>query len=99
MNEAAFFEPSVSHRFLTTFWFGNVPVPSIPDVSFQRIHGLSRQMRVTEYEEGGENLRNRFFVDKVRHGSLVLERGVMIATPLSVMFNTQLVTGKVTYFN
>jgi phage tail-like protein len=99
MDSAAFFEPSVSHRFTATFWFSHIPVPSILDVCFQRIHGLSREMGVTEYSEGGENLRNRYFANKIRHGSLVLERGVMPVTPLSLMFNRQLLAGKVTYFN
>lgn len=92
--------PSVSHRFLAAFWFDRIPVPtSVLDIGFQRIHGLSRQVDVTEYSEGGENLRNRYFTDKIRHGSLVLERGVMPITPLSIMFNRQLASGKVTYFN
>lgn len=99
MSDPAFYEPSVSHRFSVTFWFGRLPVPSIVDASFQRISGLSRELGVTAYSEGGENLRNRYFANKIQHGSLILERGVMALTPLSMMFNAQLTNGSVTYVN
>ncbi|APR38209.1 phage tail protein [Paraburkholderia sp. SOS3] len=97
--ERPFYQPSVSHRFSVTFWIESVPVPDIIDASFQRITGLGRELGVTAYSEGGENLRNRFFADKIQHGSLVMERGVMLLTPLSVLFNRQLLGGKVMYLN
>lgn len=99
MDDFSLMQPSVSHRFSATFWFDHFPVPSLLDASFQHISGLSREMQVSAYSEGGENLRNRYFTGKVQHGSLVLERGVMLLTPLSIMFNRQLLSGNVTYFN
>lgn len=76
---------------------GRLPVPSVLDVGFQRVSGLSRSLNVTAYSEGGENLRNRYFADKVQHGSLVLERGVMPVTPLSTLFNAQFMSGHMMY--
>jgi phage tail-like protein len=99
MNNPAISQPSVSHRFSATFWFGRLPVPSILDSSFQRISGLSRELDVTAYSEGGENLRNQYFAGKIQHGSLRLERGVMALTPLSICFNAQLLSGKVMYLD
>ncbi|RKP55967.1 phage tail protein [Pararobbsia silviterrae] len=99
MDNLSLYEPSVSHRFAATFWFGRIPAMDVFDVCFQRIRGLSRDRDVTAYSEGGENQRNTYFANKLRHGSLVLERGVMVATPLTLMFNRQLNGGRVVYFN
>ncbi|ANB72003.1 phage tail protein [Paraburkholderia phytofirmans] len=99
MNSPAFFQPATSHRFSVTFWLDRMPVPSVVDSSFQRIAGLSREWNVSAYSEGGENLRNRYFAEKIQHGSLTLERGVMALTPLSIMVNAQLLTGKVMYLD
>ncbi|CAE6749216.1 hypothetical protein R69927_02084 [Paraburkholderia domus] len=99
MGNPAFFQPSVSHRFAATFWFNRMPVPSVLDASFQNIAGLSRELNVSAHSEGGENLRNHYFAGKIQHGSLRLERGVMALTPLSIMFNAQLLTGKVMYLD
>lgn len=78
--------PSVSNCFLVNFLFSGV-VPSPLDVSFQRVSGLSRELVVSQQREGGENVRNTWLAEKVNHGSLVLERGVMAATPLTVQFD------------
>lgn len=78
--------PSVSYRFLVNFLFSGV-IPSPLDVSFQRVSGLSRELVVSQQREGGENVRNTWLAEKVNHGSLVLERGVMAATPLTVQFD------------
>jgi phage tail-like protein len=73
------------------------PVPNVLDVSFQRVGGLTREVGVSSYSEGGENLRNFYFTEKVTHGSLILERGVMPLTPLGIMFNAQLLGGHAMY--
>jgi phage tail-like protein len=99
MDNPAIYQPSLSHRFAATFWFGRMSVPNIVDSSFQRISGLTRELNVTSFSEGGENLRNQYFAEKIQHGSLRLERGVMALTPLSIMFNAQLLSGKVMYLD
>ncbi|WP_295032386.1 phage tail protein [Shewanella sp.] len=79
------FAPSVSHRFMTLFMFNGIPSPL--DLSFQKISGLSRTLNTTSMSQGGENSRNYHFADKITHGSLLLERGVMTLTPLTAQFD------------
>jgi len=99
MNNPAIYQPATSHRFSATFFFGRLPVPNILDSAFQSISGLSRELDVSVHSEGGENIRNQYFAGKLRHGSLRLERGVIALTPLSVMFNAQLTSGKLMYLH
>ncbi|RUL78808.1 phage tail protein [Dyella choica] len=78
-------EPSPTNRFLTTFVFGGIPSPL--DIAFQKVSGLNRQLNVTPYSQGGQNAGNLYLADKVQHSPLILERGVMIVTPLTLMFD------------
>ncbi len=77
--------PEVSHRFLVTFFFDDVPSPL--DMRFQKISGFSRELEISSHREGGENVGNLHFPEQVRHGALVLERGVTNLTPLTQVFN------------
>lgn len=77
--------PAVSHHFLVNFLFNNIPSPF--DIAFQRVSGLSRTLAVSQHREGGENARNLWLAEQVEHGSLVLERGVMNTTPLTLQFD------------
>ncbi len=80
-----FFEPSLSHRFLATFFIRRIPSPI--DLRFQRISGLGRELSVHSFHEGGENVGSLHLPERITHGNLVLERGVMPITPLSLLFN------------
>ncbi|MGV3345416.1 phage tail protein [Enterobacteriaceae bacterium LUAb1] len=77
--------PAVSHRFIVNFLFNNHASPF--DIAFQRIVGLSRTLEVSQHREGGENVRNLWLAGEVNHGSLVLERGVINASPLTLQFD------------
>jgi len=77
--------PAVSHRFMVNFLFNYIPSPL--DIAFQRVSGLGRELSVTQHREGGENAKNLWLADKVEHGSLVLERGVMRLSPLTLQFD------------
>ncbi|MFM0742104.1 phage tail protein [Paraburkholderia xenovorans] len=99
MNNSVVYQPAAAHRFSVTFFFGRLLVPNILDCAFQSISGLSRELDVSVHSEGGENIRNQYFAGKLQHGSLRLERGVMVLTPLSAMFNWQLTTGKLMYLH
>ncbi|OWO84280.1 phage tail protein [Photorhabdus luminescens] len=87
--------PSVSHRFIASFLFNNIPSPL--DIAFQRISGLSRELQTTQHSQGGENARNIWLAEKIQHGSLLLERGVMIVTPLTLVFDRVLRGEKAIY--
>jgi phage tail-like protein len=90
------FEPSPTSRFITTFIFNDIPSPL--DIAFQRISGLSRELEVTAYSQGGENTSNLYLANKVKHGSLVLERGIMPITPLTIVFD-QIMQGKLMVYS
>jgi len=77
--------PVVAHRFMVNFLFNTIPAPL--DIAFQRVSGLSRELEVSQYREGGENARNLWLAEKINHGSLVLERGVANASVLTTQFD------------
>ncbi|MGV7961691.1 phage tail protein [Photorhabdus tasmaniensis] len=89
------YTPAVSHRFIASFLFNNIPSPL--DIAFQRISGLSRELQTSQHSQGGENARNTWLAEKIQHGSLMLERGVMTVTPLTLMFDRVLRGEKAVY--
>ncbi|MDE9518071.1 phage tail protein [Xenorhabdus bovienii] len=89
------YTPSVSHRFIASFLFNHIPSPL--DIAFQRISGLSRDLQTTQLSQGGENARNTWVSEKIQHGSVVLERGVMTVTPLTWVFDRVLRGEKAVY--
>lgn len=89
------FEPMPTSRFVTTFIFKGICSPL--DIAFQKISGLSRELSVTSQQQGGENSRNLYLANKLTHGSLVLERGVMTVTPLTIVFDQVMQGEKMLY--
>ncbi|NDK99555.1 phage tail protein [Photorhabdus bodei] len=89
------YTPAVSHRFIASFLFNNIPSPL--DIAFQRISGLSRELQTSQHSQGGENARNVWLAEKIQHGSLMLERGVMTVTPLTLVFDRVLRGEKAVY--
>ncbi|WP_445494077.1 phage tail protein [Photorhabdus sp. SF281] len=89
------YTPAVSHRFIASFLFNNIPSPL--DIAFQRISGLSRELQTIQHSQGGENARNTWLAEKIQHGSLMLERGVMTMTPLTLVFDRVLRGEKAVY--
>lgn len=90
-----FIEYTLSHRFLVTFFFFGIPSPL--DMRFQKVSGLSRELSVTPFREGGENAANLYFPNNIQHGSLLLERGVMMISPLTFLFDWVLGSGEPVY--
>lgn len=97
MNTQLLTMPGLSHRFLATFFIKGVPSPL--DMRFSRVSGLGREMQVATLREGGDNLGGVNLPERVSHGNLVLERGVMTVTPLTLMFEQVLGQFKSTYLN
>lgn len=79
------FEPAVAHRFVASLFFERVPSPV--DVRFQRISGLGRELQISQRFQGGDNVGAIHFPERVTHGNLLLERGVMMVTPLTLAFD------------
>lgn len=98
-------EPSLANHFRVTFFFKNLaghitfPISFFVDAAFQNISGLSRELGVDPLSQGGENCRNNYLATKVKHGSLVLERGVMSATPVASQFEHIMRGGDPVYCN
>ncbi len=97
MKTAPLSPPALSHRFQATFFVKGKP--SSLDLRFARISGLGRELQVTTLQEGGDNLGNVYLPERVQHGSLVLERGVMPVTPVTTLFDQVLGQFQSTYLN
>lgn len=91
------FEPAVAHRFAASLFLDRIQSPV--DVRFQRISGLSRELQISQRFQGGDNVGAIHLPERVTHGTLVLERGVMMATPLTLAFDQVLSEFRSRYFD
>ncbi len=78
--------PPVGFYFMVTFLLGGI-VPNPLDIRFQKVSGMTSTIETTEIKEGGENLFIYNLPDRVTHENLILERGMVIGSPLNVEFN------------
>ncbi|XXX71802.1 phage tail protein [Sorangium sp. So ce134] len=76
----------VNFRFGVFFFAGGV-VPNPLDIRFKKVTGLSATVKTTPLEEGGQNLYTHALPSRIEHGNLVLERGVVAASPLRLDFH------------
>lgn len=53
------------------------------DVRFQKVSGLKTKISTSPQSEGGQNLYTQQLPDKVEQEHLVLERGMMVGSPLN----------------
>lgn len=72
-------------RFGVYFFAGGV-VPNPLDIRFQKVRGLSATVKTTPLPEGGQNLYTQQLPDSVEYGNLVLERGMVVGSPLNLEF-------------
>ena len=73
-------------RFGVFFFAGGV-IPNPLDIRFQKVSGLSATATTTTLKEGGQNLYTHRFPDRIDYGNLVLERGMVVGSPLNLEFN------------
>jgi len=73
-------------RFGVFFFAGGV-VPNPLDIRFQSVKGLGATVKTEPIEEGGQNLYTQKLPVKVEYENLVLERGVIVGSPLNIEFN------------
>jgi phage tail-like protein len=78
--------PALGFRFAVVFFAGGV-VPNPIDVRFQRVSGIGATIDTTTIVEGGQNLYSHRVPTRVSYGNLVLERGLVVASPLNLEFN------------
>jgi phage tail-like protein len=85
--------PIIGMRFAVLFMTGGV-VPNPLDLRFSKVSGLSMTVETESVTEGGQNLYTQQLPRSVSHGNLVLERGMVVGSPLNIEFNASLSTFK-----
>ena len=78
--------PPLGFRFGVLFLIGGV-VPNPLDTLFQKVSGLETTVSTTTVEEGGQNLYSQPLPQKIQYENLVLERGLVVGSPLVIEFN------------
>ncbi|MEZ4429515.1 MAG: phage tail protein [Nannocystaceae bacterium] len=73
-------------RFGVFFFAGGI-IPNPIDIRFKRVSGLGATVRTIDVKEGGQNLYTHKIPDGVTHENLVLERGMVVGSPLNLEFN------------
>lgn len=79
-------DPPLTHRFGVFFFAGGV-IPNPIDIRFQKVSGLSAEIQTDSINEGGENLYAHRIPKKISYNNLVLERGMVVGSPLNIEFN------------
>ncbi len=83
---AATGNPPVGYHFMVVFFIGGVS-PNPIDIRFRKVSGLSAEIETWTLKEGGENLYIHRLPNRVKYGNLLLERGMVIKSPLNIEFN------------
>jgi phage tail-like protein len=78
--------PPLGFRFGVLFFAGGV-IPNPLDILFQKVSGLGSTVETTPVEEGGQNLYTQLLPKKIKYENLVLQRGVVVGSPLVIEFN------------
>ena len=76
----------LSFRFGVFFFVLGV-IPNPLDIRFQRVRGLSATVKTEPRPEGGQNLYTQHLPVGIEYGNLILERGMVIGSPLNIEFN------------
>ncbi len=78
--------PPLAFRFGVLFFAGGF-IPNPLDIMFQKVSGLGAEVDTFSVEEGGQNLYSQLLPKSVQHSNLVLERGLVVGSPLVIEFN------------
>ncbi|MEK8048740.1 phage tail protein [Ideonella sp. DXS22W] len=82
-------EPILGMRFSVLFMAGGAVANPI-DLRFRRVSGLAVEVETEAQPSGGCNTYQQPLPKAVRHGNLVLERGLALGSPLTAEFNASL---------
>ncbi|NEO68225.1 MAG: phage tail protein [Moorea sp. SIO3H5] len=85
--------PPVGFNFMVVFFIAGI-LPNPLDIRFQKVSGISAEISTTDIREGGENIFRHRLPNQVTYNNLVLERGMVIGSPLNVEFNIAMSTMK-----
>jgi phage tail-like protein len=83
--------PPAGFHFLVVFFIAGI-VPNPLDIRFKKVSGLSVEVETTPLKEGGQNHFVHQLPTGIKHGNLVLERGMVIGSPLNIEFNLAMST-------
>jgi phage tail-like protein len=81
-----FGDPPLGFRFGVLFFAGGV-IPNPLDILFQKVSGLNATVNTSTVEEGGQNLYSHRLPGRIQYDNLVLERGLVVGSPLVIEFN------------
>ncbi|EFL92036.1 putative phage tail protein [Candidatus Regiella insecticola LSR1] len=81
--------PPVSYRFAVVF-YPSGRTPNLVDMRFQKVSGLSLEIKTHKIQEGGNNVGHAVLPSGVRATTLRLERGMVLLSPLNTEFNSTL---------
>ena len=76
---------ALSFRFEVTFLDGGQTRKV--DTRFQRVSGISVDVKTTTIVEGGENLYSHRLPERIEYGNLTLERGLLLDSDLNTQFD------------
>lgn len=79
-------DPIIGMRFGVLFLAGGL-IPNPLDIRFQKVSGLSVEVDTEPISEGGQNLYTQRLPKGIRYNNLVLERGMVVGSPLNLEFN------------
>ena len=79
-------DPIIGMRF-GVFFFAGGAVPNPIDIRFRKVSGLSSEVETEPVREGGQNLYTQRLPVGVKYNNLILERGMVVGSPLNVEFN------------
>lgn len=82
-------DPIVGMRFDVLFFAAGI-APNPIDIRFQKVSGLSAEVETEPLNEGGQNLYTQKLPNGVQYNNLVLERGMVIGSPLNLEFNASM---------
>jgi len=78
--------PPLGFRFGVVFLAAGV-IPNPLDILFQKVSGLGSTVETSPLSEGGQNLYTQALPKKIKYENLVLQRGLVVGSPLSIEFN------------
>ncbi len=81
-----FGDPPLGFRF-GVFFFAGGTVPNPIDSLFQKVSGIGSTVTTKPMEEGGQNVYAQLLPQKIAYDNLVLERGLVVASPLGLEFD------------
>ncbi len=73
-------------RFGVLFLAGGV-IPNPLDIRFQKVSGISAEVKTTTVVEGGQNLYTQQLPERVGYKNLVLTRGMVVGSLVNLEFN------------